>query len=86
MNLIIKILKFIDSAMDSEIFPDEMFKAKNFGVSEERFAKTVCSLVDGGYIAGISIKYSIGIGCVANYSNVRLTVSGIEFLENKKQI
>ena len=84
MDLVINILRFIDSAMDKEAFPADIFTGKNFHVSDERFFKTVQALSEDGYISGVSIKYSVGMGFIMSLSNVRLTVSGMRLLEEKK--
>jgi len=50
-----KIMKYIEKSMDDTVFNEKDFTAKNFNISENRFARLLDTLVESGYVTGIEI-------------------------------
>lgn len=84
-----KILKYIDKQQDDDVFDVKEFTAKQFELSENRFARLLAMLKDDGYISGLDVidhgepddfdgddyqRFTIKI------TNPVLTIQGMRFL------
>ena len=78
---IYQILRYIEESMDYEGFDEEHFTAETFKISEPRFYNLLKYLLDKGYITGIKFVSYVG-GCDIIITEPRLTIDGLEYLEN----
>lgn len=81
-KVIYKILTYIEACMDYELFDETGFTAHAFGVTEARFMHLVSSLVDARYVEGIRIDEAKGGFRYMIINEPRLTIAGMEYLEN----
>ncbi|MBQ3649375.1 MAG: hypothetical protein IJM03_02960 [Treponema sp.] len=84
-----RILRYIEEQLDNDCFDFKGFTAKNFGITENRFARYLNMLLKGGYISGIKVidqgeadafsdtesRYAIRFD-----DSVEITVKGLQFL------
>jgi len=76
-----KILTVLERAMDYPEFDIEQIGPEALGVSKERWNRYIEMMADVGYIKGVSIKYDItGETCVT-VSKLRITLKGLEYLQ-----
>ena len=78
-KVIYRILKLFAESMDYEEFDRSKLNAEYFGVSEARFNLILRMLKDAGYIEGIS--YVVGLPGVKIMKYPRITLKGLEYLE-----
>lgn len=79
-KIIYRILRMLEKAMDLEDFDMEQISAENLKISEARWCSLMEMLSDEGYIKGIRISRSIDGQIIVNQSNVRITLKGLEYL------
>ena len=80
---IFQILKAIDVAFEKQNFDlKETFNLGKLNISEHRLILILENLVNYGYIDGIKISYSLNNQPLISISYPRLTLSGMDFLEN----
>lgn len=76
-----KILTALEKAMDYPEFDIMQIGPEALGVSKERWSRYLEMMADVGYIKGVSIKRDIlGELCV-DARNVRITLKGLEYLQ-----
>lgn len=80
-KIIYKILKYLKAAMDYDEADIEAISPQALGVSENRWTHLLEMLVKDGYIRGIDIKYGAQGDVMLSISNVRITIKGLEYLE-----
>ena len=49
------ILRYIERQLDETVFNADDFTAKQFGITENRFARYLSMLAEAGYVTGISV-------------------------------
>ena len=49
------ILRYIERQLDETVFNADGFTAKQFGITENRFARYLSMLAEAGYVTGISV-------------------------------
>lgn len=79
-KIIYRILRILEKAMDLEDFDMEQISAENLKISEARWCSLMEMLADEGYIKGVRISRSIDGQIIVNQSNVRITLKGLEYL------
>ncbi len=79
-NVIYKILKRLEKAMDYEEFDMEQISAESLGINENKWCKIMEMLAQNSYIQGVSVKYSIDGNVLISTSNPRITLKGLEYL------
>lgn len=76
-----KILTALEKAMDYPEFDIMQVGPEALGVSKERWSRYLEMMADVGYIKGVSIKRDIlGELCI-DARNVRITLKGLEYLQ-----
>ena len=76
-----KILTALERAMDYPEFDADQIGAQALGVSEERWARYIEMLLDTGYIKGAGIKRDILGATRVDISGARITLKGLEYLQ-----
>ena len=80
---IFRILKAIDVAYEENNFNlDETLNLEKLGISERRLILMLEQLKEKNYITGISTSTSISGHIHIGINNPRLTLDGMDFLEN----
>lgn len=79
-KIIYRILRILEKAMDLEELDMEQISAENLKIGEARWCSLMEMLSDEGYIKGIRISRSIDGQIIVNQSNVRITLKGLEYL------
>ena len=79
-NVIYKILKYLESTLDTGEVDRRIFNSKAFGVSENRFYALLKMLEDEGYITGVILDCDIYLE--AKMDNPKITLKGLEYLED----
>ena len=81
-----KILSALEKAMDYPEFDINDVGPEALGVSKERWARYIEMMVDVGYIKGVSIKRDITGATRINASDVRITLTGLEYLQENSMM
>ncbi|MDP0506858.1 MAG: YjcQ family protein [Fusobacterium sp. JB019] len=82
MKTVYRILKIIDLSRDKEDFNfDKEFDLEKLEIDEKRFEDILETLNENGYIKGIKISRSINGASTISISSPRLTLDGMEYLE-----
>lgn len=82
MKTVYRILKIIDLSRDKEDFNfDQEFNLEKLEIDEKRFEDILETLNENGYIKGIKISRSISGSSTISFSSPRLTLTGMEYLE-----
>lgn len=76
-----KILSSLEAQMDLERVNPEMFDHKALDVSKERWTKYILMMAEAGYVSGVSYKSYYDGGGMLLYDNIRLTLKGLEYLQ-----
>jgi hypothetical protein len=79
-QVIYKILRTLEAAMDLAEFEMVQIGYENMGVSKERWTRYMEMLIDSGYIKGIQVHSFIGGGVNVTGTNPRITLKGLEYL------
>jgi yjcQ protein len=79
-NIIYKILKHLEKAMDYDEFDMDFVSAEHLKISENRWVRIWEMLTEEGYVDGVNIKYGAQGDVVISVSNPRITLKGIEYL------
>lgn len=79
-NIIYKILKQLEKAMDYDELDMDFVSAEHLKISENRLMKIWEMLSKEGYVEGIYVKYGVQGDMVTSVSNPRITLKGIEYL------
>ena len=78
---IYKILRILESNLDSEVINPEELSPKRLGVSPVRLGKYIQMLCESGYVAGVNIsEYADGEKNI-DTSDIRITLKGLEYME-----
>ena len=81
LKAIYKILKYLRAAMNYEEADIDFISANALGISENLWINILEMLTSSGYITGIEVKYGAQGERVLSISNLRITLKGIEYLE-----
>lgn len=76
-----KILSALEKAMDCPEFDIEQVGSDALGVSRERWSRYVEMMTDVGYIKGVTITKYITGDTEIDASGVRITLKGLEYLQ-----
>lgn len=76
-----KILTALEKAMDCPEFDVSTIGPDALGVSEERWCRYIEMMADVGYIKGVSIRKDITGEMHVNASDMRITLKGLEYLQ-----
>lgn len=79
-NIIYKILKQLEKAMDYDEFDMDFVSAEHLKISENRRVRIWEMLAKEGYVDGVNIKYGAQGDIVTSISTPRITLKGIEYL------
>lgn len=79
-NVIYKILKYLEKAMDYDEIDISQISAGMLGISQNRWNKIMSMLNDDGYMTGICVKHSITGETSISLSNPQITLKGLEYL------
>ena len=85
-NIIYKILKTLEVAMDCEEFDIEMISADALNISRARWGALMEMMISNNYIKGVTVINSIGGRSVKVSKDVRITLAGLEYLENNSMM
>lgn len=81
-KVIYKILRHLERAMDCEEYDTDFLSAECLGISEQRRV-SILEIVDKeGFAEGIDVKRSVSGDCVISISCPRITLKGLEYLED----
>lgn len=78
-----KILSALEKAMGYPEFDINDVGPEALGVSEERWARYIEMMIDVGYIKCVSMKRDITGVTKINASDIRITLKGLEYLQEK---
>lgn len=76
-----RILSALEKAMDLPEFDLSQIGAAALGVSEQRWARYIEMMADVGYIKGVNVFRSITGDLVVENDNIRITLKGLEYLQ-----
>ena len=76
-----KILSALEKAMDYPEFDISQVDYNALGVSRERWSRYIEMMKDVGYIKGVEMSQNIIGETVADIKNVRITLKGLEYLQ-----
>ena len=79
-NIIYKILKYLETAMDYDEADMNFISAEKFGISQNRWSSIIEMLAADGYIDGITIKRGAQGDIVLSVNTPRITLKGLEYL------
>lgn len=79
---IYKILKALHAAMDYDEFDLNTISYTRLNISENRWLHILRMLSDSGYIEGLTVTISLDGMMNLNIANPRLTLRGLEYLED----
>ena len=83
-SVIYKILKALYQSMDCDEFDMDRISANALNVNENKRAALLEMLSSEGYIYGITVKRSIDGQVMLSICNPRLTLKGIEYLNDNR--
>lgn len=75
-NIIYKILKYLETAMDYDEVDMDFISPERLGISQNRWNSVIEMLAADGYIGGILIK----VGAQINVVTPQITLKGLEYL------
>ncbi len=81
-KIIYKILKELEKAMDYDEFDMDTVSAERLRISENRLLRIWEMLCKEGFVEGINIKYGVQGDVVISVSSPRITLKGIEYLND----
>ena len=76
-----KILTALEKAMDLSEFDIMQVGPETLGVTPERWSRYLEMMADVGYIKGVSIRKDILGETHVDASNIRITLKGLEYLQ-----
>lgn len=80
-NMIYRILKYLEKAMDYDEADLDFISAEKFGVTQQRWMAIMEMLESEGYIRGITVKRSADGEVCCSVSHPRITLKGLEYLQ-----
>lgn len=88
LQMIYRILKILENAMDSDGFDASQISAERLKISENRLKKLLIQLVKNGYVEGIHVVGSLEsiTPSVRIEPNATITLKGLEYLSENSAI
>ena len=80
-NVIYKILKALEKAMDYDTLDIDAISPEKLKISENRWCAIMKMLANEGYITGLHVTRSIG-GEQIGAENISITIKGLEYLDS----
>ena len=80
-KVIYRILRYLEKAMDYDESDMDFISARHLGLTDQRWLSIMEMLVHDGYIAGIDVKRSIDGDACISVSDIRITLKGLEYLQ-----
>ena len=80
-KVIYRILRYLEKAMDHDQADMDFITAEKFGLTKQRWVAIMDMLEAEGYITRITINLSLDGEVVGSISNVRITLKGLEYLQ-----
>ena len=81
-EVIYKILRFLNKSMDCDELDLTAISSERFGITKKRWLAIIEMLADRKYIDGVQIYRHADGGLSVNIDNLRITLSGLEYLKN----
>lgn len=86
-NIIYRILKALERAMDLERFDTNEISNEKFGISEVRWIRLIQMLVDEGYVEGVRIIKPDGAPLpIVMVDKIHITLKGLEYLNDNSMM
>lgn len=85
-KVIYRILRYLEKAMDYDEPDIDQVSASALGLTDKRWASLMEMLAAKGYVNGVSVKYSIGGEVLVSMSNPRITLEGLEYLQENSMM
>lgn len=85
-NIIYKILKVLEASMDCEEFDINIISAETLNIGQNRWNAIIEMMIDNKYIKGAVVINSIGGRTVKVNKDIRITLEGLEYLENNSMM
>lgn len=85
-NIIYKILKVLEASMDYEEFDINIISAETLNIRQNRWNAIMEMMIDNKYIKGAVVINSIGGRTVKVNKDIRITLDGLEYLENNSMM
>lgn len=85
-KVIYRILRYLEKAMDYDEPDMDQISASALGLTDKRWASLMEMLASKDYVTGISVKYSIGGDILVSMSNPRITLEGLEYLQENSMM
>lgn len=85
-KVIYRILRYLEKAMDYDEPDMDQISASALGLTDKRWASLMEMLASKGYVNGVSVKYSIGGDILVSMSNPRITLEGLEYLQENSMM
>ena len=83
---IYRILRYLERAMDYDEPDMDIISASALGLSEARWISILEMLADENLISGLEIRRSSDGGAALSISNPRITLHGLEYLQENPQM
>lgn len=80
-KIIYHILRYLEKAMDYDEADLDFISASKLGISAQRWMTIMEMLAEEEYVAGITIKRSVDGDICLSESGVRITLKGLEYLQ-----
>lgn len=80
-DIIYKILRVFELAMDYDAPNEADYSAERFGISKNRWVCLLDMLAKNGYIEGIKVQKTVDGSKIISICNPCITLSGLEYLE-----
>jgi hypothetical protein len=79
-QVIYKILRTLEAAMDLPEFDMNQISHEDLGVSKERWGRYLEMMSDSGYVNGVTVRRYINGDTQVMGDGVRITLKGLEYL------
>lgn len=80
-KVIYRILHYLEKAMDLDELDRSRLTPEALGVTERRWLALWEMLAKEGYVDGVQVKYSTDGDCSISFCNPRITLRGLEYLQ-----
>lgn len=79
-RVIYKVLRYLESVLDTGAADEERLRGAAYGITEERFKALMVMLADNGYVKGVKYRTYADGGILLDLSDVKITLRGLEYL------
>lgn len=80
-KVIYRILHYLEKAMDLDEIDEDRLSPETLGITPQRWAALWEMLAKEGYVNGVQVKYSTDGDCSISFCNPRITLRGLEYLQ-----